>query len=141
MLLILCVYTSIGVAIASAPDRTSDDYSLDELIVRFAKENEVSPALLKKVMLCESHGNMELVGDGNRALGIYQYHEPTWEEFTSKMGEDLNRDSAYDQIKVTAWAFSNGYAQRWTAYRAIMNGGTYSFYSKLLKKHFTVKCK
>lgn len=70
-----------------------------------------------------------------------QYHKQSFENHAKLYGEELDYYSTYDQIKLGTWAIANGRGNEWTAYRAIKNGGTYSFYSKLLNKHFTAKCK
>lgn len=91
--------------------------------------------------MCES-GGKAVSGDSGHANGVLQIHEPTFERWERKMGEDLNYDSTMDQIKIGAWAFSQGdeYRNQWTMYVALKKGGTYSFYSKLLGKHYTVHC-
>ena len=60
---------------------------------------------------------------------------------SKKLGEELDFNSSHDQIKLLSWSIANGYGRNWTAWRAIQNGGTYSFYSNQLKKHFKVTCK
>lgn len=128
-------------AAALAPEQKLQDRPLPDIVRYFADQYDFSPEVLLKVMECESHGDQSVLGDGGRAVGIYQIHQETWNRFTKGMGETLDRDSAFDQAKVAAYAFSHGHANEWTTFRAIMNGGTYSFYSKLLQKHFTVVCK
>ncbi len=113
---------------------------VEETYLDLAIKYQVDYNLMRSISSCESGGSMEAIGDGNRAFGEFQYHVGTWENFTKRMGENLDITSRYDQWKVTAWALSNGHGKHWTSYVAIQNGGTYSFYSKLLKKHFTVKC-
>lgn len=66
------------------------------------------------VSKCESGYNPKAVGDGGRARNIFQFHKPTWDSFTKKMGEELDYNSYHDQSKVASWAFSNGYASHWT---------------------------
>ena len=57
-------------------------------------------------------------------------------------GEDLNYESQFDQIKLASWSLSQEkYAREWSIYRAIKNGGKYSFYSRQLKRNFTIYCK
>jgi len=97
--------------------------------------------LNKKVIKCESNGKQTAVGDSGLSRGIAQFQKPTFDRLSKKFGEELNYNSSYDQLKLMVWSIANGYGSNWTAYRAIKNGGTYSFYSKQLKKHFTVTCR
>jgi hypothetical protein len=125
---------------AEAPELPLKEQSIEKIVTHFANEYEVDSELLLKVMECESHGNPNTVGDGGRSRGIFQIQKPTWDRFTKGMGETLDYTSSFDQAKVAAWAFANGKAGEWTTYVAIQKGGTYSFYSRQLQKHFTVKC-
>lgn len=88
-----------------------------EIVVDFAKKYQVSSTEMLGVMQCESKGNQSAVGDSGHAFGVYQYHVPTFNSFEKRMGEDLDINSKYDQIKLTAWAFSKGYQSHWTCYR------------------------
>lgn len=119
------------------------EYSVPEMIEHYAVLNGQDVELLKKVAECESKFTKDLYGDGGRAYSVYQFHEPTFERWSKEMGEELDYYSYQDHIKLATWAFAQGeeYRKAWTAYRAIENGGTYSFYSKLLQKHFTAYCK
>ena len=97
--------------------------------------------LSSKVIQCESEGNINAVGDNGLSRGIAQFQEPSFNRLSKLMGEELNYNSPHDQIKLMIWSIANGHGREWTAYRAIMNGGTYSFYSKQLQKHFMVYCR
>lgn len=96
---------------------------------------------VSKVIQCESKFNPNAVGDGGRSRGIGQFQEPTFNRLSRLMSEELDYNSQHDQIKLLTWSIANGHGREWTAYRCIMNGGSYSFYSSQLKKHFTVSCK
>lgn len=108
---------------------------------KYAKQYGVDPLVFKKVMLCESGGRQNVKGDGGRANGVFQFHLGTFLSYEKQLGIDLDYASYQDQIHLAAYMFSIGEARHWTAYRAYMNGGTYSFYSSQLGKHFTVTCK
>ena len=125
---------------AEAPELPLKDQPIENIVTYFSIENGVDPELMLAVMRCESHGNPNVVGDGGRSRGIFQIQKPTWDRFTKEMGETLDYTSSYDQARVATWAFANGKAKEWTTYVAIQKGGTYSFYSRQLKQHFTVKC-
>lgn len=131
---------------AQAPDLPPEAVTptFSETLADLAKQNDVSLALLKAVMRCESGGNQSVIGDNGRAVGIFQYHKGTFESFAKEMGDtSLKRESEFDQATVTAWAFAQGetYRRHWTTYRAIKNGGTYTFYSKQAQRTYVVKCK
>lgn len=104
-------------------------------------------AVLLKMAECESGFDGNKKGDYLNgvylAQGLYQYHQETWKRHTGYMGETLNKNSPQDQAKLVAWISVNGPSalNEWTSYVAIKNGGTYSFYSKLLKRSYTVVCK
>ena len=115
--------------------------SLPTQINYFADLYGVDSRVVSKVIDCESNGIHESVGDGGRSKGIGQFQEATFLRMEKKLGEDLNYNSSYDQVKLLTYAISQGWGREWTTYRAIQNGGKYSFYSKQLKKHFTVYCK
>ncbi|HAS92268.1 MAG TPA: hypothetical protein DCS12_08565 [Clostridiales bacterium] len=97
--------------------------------------------IVSKVIQCESRGNITAIGDSGKSFGIAQFQKPTFINLSNKLGEELDYYSSHDQIKLLSWSMANGYGRLWTAYRAIMNNGSYSFYSSQLNKHFTVSCR
>jgi hypothetical protein len=101
----------------------------------------VDSGIINKVIQCESNGNINAVGDSGRSYGIAQFQKPTFSALSIKLGEKLDYYSTHDQIKLLAWSIANGYGNRWTAYKAIMNGGKYSFYSSQLHRYFNINCK
>ena len=141
-LITFLVSTYIPVTHAEAPTRTVQEYSVQELAKYFADYYGADYRDFYSTGWCESGWNPEAQGDGKRANNVLQIHQPTFNQWAKEMGEELDYNSTYDHIKVGAWAFAQGesYRRAWTAYRALENGGTYSFYSKLLDKHFTVHC-
>lgn len=140
---------SLLLAITFQPQITSSDIpkriptTVKGMIVYYSQQNEVDESMMMKMADCESDFNPNAVGDNFRARNVYQYHRGTFDSMSKLMGEKLNYDSAHDQIKLTTWIAANypSKLNSWTSYRAIKNGGTYSFYSSLLKKHYTVTCK
>lgn len=130
---------------AQAPNIPLKDKSVKEQIEFFSEIYGADSKVVNKVIECESGGSHKAIGDGGRSKGIAQIQEPTWKDleqkFNVKYEEDLNYTSKFDQLKLTTYSIANGEGHRWTAYRAIMNGGTYSFYSKQLQKHFKVTCR
>ena len=117
------------------------ELSIDEQIDHYATLYGVDNSLIKKIVQCESNYKTTAIGDGGRARGLLQYHQGSFERHEKLFGEDLDYHSSHDQIKLGTFAISKGMGREWTSYRAIMNGGEYSFYSKLLQKNFTVRCK
>lgn len=130
----------LGKAKAEAPTIELKDQPIEAIVAHFAEVNGIDAKLAITVMYCESKGNQSAISDGGRSVGIFQYQLPTWERHTEEFGEKLDIHSPYDQAKIATWSLAHGKGNEWTAYRAIKNGGTYSFYSTQLKKHFTVKC-
>lgn len=113
-----------------------------EYIEYYAKIYNTDPNVLLSVAKCESEFNQNNIGDGNRAVGLFQFHQETWNRMSKLLGEKLDRNSVKDQARLSAFIFANYPEMRkeWSTYRAIEKGGTYSFYSTLLQKHYTVKC-
>ena len=113
-----------------------------EMVDKYAIQYGVNQTIFKKVMYCESGGKPAPKGhnDGGRAYGIMQFHRPTFDSYSKKLGEKLDYKSYNDQIKLAAYMFSIGEANHWTAYRALMNGGVYIFTDRSGKTH-TVRCK
>jgi len=135
---LLIGFTSI--AKADAPVIPMEKWSPQSLVSHYAEVYAYDEKTLQAVMRCESQGNQSTVGDGGRSFGIFQIQKETWKRFTKEMGETLDINSKNDQAKVAAWAFANGHGTEWSTYVSIKKGGTYSFYSRQLKGHFTVRC-
>lgn len=123
------------------PLKITPELPLEKQVELFTLVYGGNAELNKKVIKCESQWDTKAKGDGNRSTGIAQFQKPTFDMLSKKFGEELDYNSSYDQIKLFVWSIENGYGNHWTAYRAVQNGGTYSFYSKQLKKHFTVHCR
>jgi hypothetical protein len=115
--------------------------TIEQQIEYFSDLYKTDSNLIKKVMECESNGDHSNISDGGRSKGIFQFQKPTFLWMEKEFGEDLNYESQFDQIKLATWAIANGYGSNWTAWRAIKNGGTYSFYSNQLHRSFKVTCK
>lgn len=88
------------------------------MITYYAKEYSAPENELLKVAFCESGYNPKAIGDNGEARNIFQYHRPTFIEYSKLMGETLNYDSAHDQVKLTAWIFKNYPKEKiaWTCY-------------------------
>jgi len=120
--------------------------SVSEIIDEVSPMFDQDPALIYKISYCESNHKDE-VHDGGYGKGVTGIHKRTFNlwliNYKKETGETLNYDSSYDQLKMMSWAFSKGesYRRQWSTYVAYKNGGVYAFYSRLLKKNFTVRCK
>lgn len=135
-------FTKHYISEAEAPKITLEDYSVPQLIEYYSGIYHQDPALLKKVAECESKYGKNLKGDSGLAFSVYQFHKNTFDNWSKEFGEKLDYGSYHDHIKLAVWSFAQGENHRnaWTTYVAIKRGGTYSFYSKQLKKSFVVKC-
>lgn len=78
----------------------------------------VSAKTLRSVIQCESGWNQSARGKAG-GIGIAQYMKKTWNLFEKEFGEDLDIYSARDQLKLTAWAFSEGKQKAWTCWRKL----------------------
>lgn len=90
------------------------ELTLTESINKFAKEYNIPARWLTNLATCESSYGTRLVGDGGNARGVYQYWNRTWEWFEKLSGMDLDRESYFDQSRLSAWALANGYGSHWT---------------------------
>lgn len=116
------------------------EQSVTNQIDYFATLYGADSRIVKRVVDCESNGLHSAKGDGGRSVGIAQFQKATFLDLEYKMGEDLNYSSSFDQLKLLTWSIANGHGNRWTAYRALKNGGVYSFHSTQLNRDFTVRC-
>lgn len=112
------------------------------VILKYSLEYGIDYNLLYSTLLCESSLNPQVKsGDSGQSHGIAQIKTKTWEFLEKKLGEDLDDKSYYDAIKLTAFAFSVNEGDNWTAYRAIKNGGSYTFFNRHTQEWQTVYCK
>jgi hypothetical protein len=122
-----------------------DKMTIPQIIEEVAPMFNQDPKLISKIAYCESKFK-NVVHDGGHGKGVTGIHKKTFDfwlvKYKKENNESLDYNSSYDQLKMMAFAFSKGdsYRNQWSTYRSYRNGGTYSFYSNLLKKNFTVKC-
>ncbi len=142
VLLILLVSLFAFRVDAEAPEKKVEEMTVKEQVIYFSNINGVDPNLALSMMMCESEGNQGAKGDGHRASGIFQYWNDTWKRHSMKyFGEVLDINSPLDQAKVATAAIAGGDWREWTSYRALMNGGSYTFFYKLEQRWITVTCK
>ena len=113
---IFCTFPGKTVVYAKEPSTP------EELISHFAQIYGANEELLQKVAYCESRYNYLARGDGGYAVGIFQFHQPTWDSFSRDFGEELNIQSSYDQAKLASWAFSKGLQSHWTCTKIVLRG-------------------
>lgn len=139
------LFTMLKASAAEAPVQQNitpiQDMPIDDIVAYWANYYNYPSSTLLKVMSCESEGEAATKGDHGQSVGVFQIQKETWARFTKAMGETLDRNSSFDQAKVAAWAFANNKGNEWTTYRAIMNGGSYTFFYKLENRMYTVYCK
>ena len=147
--LLAMVFLPISKSSAEAPEIPLKERSIQSIITYYADMYGVDPSVSLAVARCESGYDSSVKGDYKNgvplALGLFQYHNETWnrhyKEFFNTTGITLDRNIPADNAQLANWAFSTGKGAEWTTMTALKKGGTYSFYSKLLGKHFTVTCK
>lgn len=116
--------------------------TIEQQIVYFSTLYGADSNIVLKVMECESGGNHQVTGDGGRSNGIFQFQRSTFNRMEKILGEDLNYDSQFDQVKLASFALSKPeLAREWSSFRSIKNGGKYSFWSNQMQRHYTVYCK
>ena len=119
--------------------------TIPEQIEKAALQFNQDPKLISKIAYCESEHKV-LPHDGGRGVNMTGIHDTTFKGwlplYQKEVGETLDIKSTLDQFKMMSFAFSKGdtYRRQWTTYRAYKNGGTYTFYSRLMKKTFTSRC-
>lgn len=94
-----------------------------ELIFKYADQYEIDRDLALSVAQCESELKTTAIGDGGRARGVYQFHRPTFDLLSRKMGEKLDYKNTEDNIKLAMWAFSTDRGFHWSCYKKITSSG------------------
>src|SRR3990167_9047489 len=75
--------------------------------------NHLPPDKFLKVIICESGGNNEAIGDKGLARGVMQYHKPTFDADAKKFGVVADYYNAKDQIALAAKAMADGDTKKW----------------------------
>lgn len=65
----------------------------------------------------ESEWDPAAIGDQGRAVGLFQWHRPSWRHVRRAMGLSIEdrRHDARESTVTALWAMNNGYADWWTA--------------------------
>ena len=91
------------------------------LIKKYSAQYAVSYDEMTRVMMCESTGKADAVGDNGLAFGLFQFHENTFNLFSKELGEKLDWKNSEHQIKLASWSFANGKQRHWTCYKKTKN--------------------
>ena len=76
--------------------------------------NEID-RIVESIILCESGGNNNAVGDNGRARGVGQFWRSTFDFMKAEANNPfLDYYSEQDQRWLLKWALNNGYASHWT---------------------------
>ncbi|MFA6006148.1 MAG: transglycosylase SLT domain-containing protein [Candidatus Paceibacterota bacterium] len=94
---------------------------ISALITAYAKKYGVSKKLALAIAQCESNIRGNVFGDNGKAYGTFQFHKPTFKEFSAKMGEDLDYYNNEDSIKLAMWALANNKEYHWSCYDKVTN--------------------
>ncbi len=94
--------------------------SPEGLVRRAAELYGVDPDYAIAIVRCESSLRTDAVGDSGAALGLWQFHLPTWEAnarrvFGRDVG-DLRADPLASSL-VASWMLARGQAWQWTCAR------------------------
>jgi hypothetical protein len=84
-----------------------------------AERAGVSPSMAVCILLRESGGHTWAVGDGGKAVGLWQWHLASWEHVQRARGEPLDDRRAELQASTEAavWALGHGYKHWWSTLR------------------------
>lgn len=116
--------------------------SIPDLFTKYSTQYGISEQLIKKVANCESSFSPKAINHSDNSQGLMQFQPQTFYTYAKKISiANPSIWNADQQVHVAAYMFSIGQGKQWTTYRAIQNGGSYTFYSKQLKKWITVYCK
>lgn len=98
--------TTPHTAIRSSSSGPADPNRWDGMLNRLGQKYNVPPLFLKAVMLIESGGRPDAVGDGGASVGLFQLHERGY-------GHGMG-DSRYDP-EINAERAAKGLAEAWHA--------------------------
>jgi len=93
-----------------------DNYDLSDL-KRLAGENTLIDCLIHK----ESSWRVDAVGDNGHSFGLLQFQVPTFNEFATKYGLDININNPEHQIILAKLMIEDGYLERWTTHNQCQN--------------------
>ncbi len=89
------------------------------LIKKWANIYDVPVDLAVEIADCESELKVDAVGDSGKAYGVYQFHKPTFKEFSEKLGVKLDYMNTEDNVRLAMWGLANEKGHHWSCYRKI----------------------
>jgi len=101
------------------PAVQDESINIEALLKKYSEQYAVSYEEMKRVMMCESGGKVDVVGDGGNAYGLFQFWEGTFYYIASRTGEDLDWKNPEHQIKVACYGFAHGFQPHWTCWKPI----------------------
>lgn len=104
--------------------------SYKEMAYYASKEFNQDGWLIYNVCKAESHFDEKADHDGGLGKGVCGIHRTTFAYWEQIFDVDLDYNSSYDQIKMTALAFSKGvlYRNQWSTYRRYVAYGVFNKY-------------
>jgi hypothetical protein len=110
----------LPVVIVAEPEKPV--LTIEERIRLEAKKNNVDADSMIRVMNCESSGNPNAINHGDAEItgkpsyGLFQFQPGTfygWAKIIGETGDIMDVDA---QIRVAAWAFSEGLQYHWSCW-------------------------
>ncbi|MBI5449357.1 hypothetical protein HY948_03515 [Candidatus Gottesmanbacteria bacterium] len=76
--------------------------------------------VVQRIIICESQGKYNVVGDGSKSYGPAQFQQKTFNWMKAQAGQpELHWMNSEHQIWLLRWALKNGYGNHWSCYRSI----------------------
>lgn len=96
-----------------------DTMPIKELIASYGGSQA---QIIHTIAHCESRLNPKAInyhdgGHNKHSVGILQFQEATFKEWSKRLGEELDYYSSYDQIKVAKYMIEKGQARQWSCAR------------------------
>lgn len=147
--IIATIASAFLVAITASPIELDADIplppkvlSVQETISKYAAIYAAPEKKLESLFRCESTFRQNVIGEEGE-IGVGQFKPGTFNRLAKLMGEKLDIHSYNDQIKLVSFisVYHPNEMSNWTTWRALQNGGTYTFTSRQTGKTYTVVCK
>ena len=87
-----------------------------EIVTELALNAGQDPAFCTCIVQRESSWDIAAIGDGGKAVGLWQWHIKSWQFVRRKMGlpgTDLRMD-AWESTRTALWALDHGYENWWS---------------------------
>lgn len=87
-----------------------------EYIAEKAKEKGVNVKTALRVAECESNFRTQVYGDSGKAFSVWQFHRPTFDEFSARYDLDLDYYNWHDQTELALEMLVRGYGWHWSCF-------------------------